>query len=133
MKNPAARWHWAVIERKCQRPAGEFLKDRLRQGGSDREVFSALAEEMLERRARDITLSRLLGEKDLATWIDRFGFGKPTGIDFPGESPGQVASVDKWYGSIAADTKGKIAKSAAGLNSTIDVPAVTSGRCPGDA
>src|SRR5437762_12115276 len=52
--------YWAVIERKCQRPAGEFLKERLRQGGSDREVFSALAEEMLERRARDITLSRLL-------------------------------------------------------------------------
>ena len=52
--------YWAVIEHKCQRPTGEFLKDRLRQGGSDREVFSALAEEMLERRARDITLSRLL-------------------------------------------------------------------------
>jgi cell division protein FtsI/penicillin-binding protein 2 len=50
-----------------------------------------------------ITLSRMLGEKDLATWIQRFGFGKPTGIDFPGESPGLVAPVDKWYGSIAGD------------------------------
>ena len=50
-----------------------------------------------------ITLSRLLGTTSLSHWIDRFGFGKPTGIDFPGESQGNVAPVDKWYGSIAGD------------------------------
>lgn len=50
-----------------------------------------------------ITLSRLLGQGDLARWIARFGFGKPTGIDFPGESGGQVAPVERWYGSIAGD------------------------------
>ena len=32
-------------------------------------------------------------------WIERFGFGKQTGIDFPGESPGQVLPLDKWSGS----------------------------------
>jgi cell division protein FtsI/penicillin-binding protein 2 len=50
-----------------------------------------------------ITLSRLLGTTSLSHWIDRFGFGKTTGIDFPGESPGNVAPVDKWYGSMAGD------------------------------
>jgi cell division protein FtsI/penicillin-binding protein 2 len=50
-----------------------------------------------------ITLSRLLGAKSLAGWIERFGFGKRTGIDFPGESSGDVPSVDHWYGSTAGD------------------------------
>ncbi|MGC9974670.1 MAG: penicillin-binding protein 2, partial [Gaiellaceae bacterium] len=48
-----------------------------------------------------IKISRLLGDEQLARWIKRFGFGEPTGIDFPGESPGQVPPVDEWYGSTA--------------------------------
>ena len=46
-----------------------------------------------------ITLARLLGERRLAAWIERFGFGRPTGIDFPGESPGIVLPVERWSGS----------------------------------
>ena len=30
----------------------------------------------------------MLGSQRLASWIDRFGFGSKTGIDFPGETPG---------------------------------------------
>ncbi len=29
-------------------------------------------------------------------WIRRFGFGAPTGIDFPGESPGIMTPVEDW-------------------------------------
>lgn len=43
----------------------------------------------------------LLGEERLDRWIKRFGFGKTTGIDFPGESPGNVLPLDEWYGSAA--------------------------------
>jgi cell division protein FtsI/penicillin-binding protein 2 len=46
-----------------------------------------------------ITLAELLGKNRLASWISRFGFGHPTGIDFPGESEGIVLPVDKWSGS----------------------------------
>jgi cell division protein FtsI/penicillin-binding protein 2 len=46
-----------------------------------------------------ITLARLLGKQRLISWISRFGFGRPTGIDFPGESPGIVLPADKWSGS----------------------------------
>jgi len=46
-----------------------------------------------------ITLAELLGKNRLASWISRFGFGHPTGIDFPGESQGIVLPVDKWSGS----------------------------------
>ena len=40
---------------------------------------------------------KYLGEARLKKWISRFGFGKPTGIDFPGESAGLLPSY--WSGS----------------------------------
>lgn len=46
-----------------------------------------------------ITIAQRLGEGRLSSWIDRFGFGEPTGIDFPGESPGVVLPLDRWSGS----------------------------------
>ena len=46
-----------------------------------------------------ITLAQLLGKNRLASWISRFGFGHPTGIDFPGESKGIVLPPGKWSGS----------------------------------
>jgi cell division protein FtsI (penicillin-binding protein 3) len=46
-----------------------------------------------------ITLAELLGKRRLADWIQRFGFGRETGIDFPGESPGIVLPADRWSGS----------------------------------
>ena len=46
-----------------------------------------------------ITLAEILGKQRLSSWISRFGFGRDTGIDFPGESPGIVLPADKWSGS----------------------------------
>jgi cell division protein FtsI (penicillin-binding protein 3) len=46
-----------------------------------------------------ITLAQQLGSKRLASWIDRFGFGSKTGIDFPGEIPGIVLPLERWSGS----------------------------------
>lgn len=46
-----------------------------------------------------ITIAQRLGEGRLASWIDRFGFGEPTGIDFPGESAGFALPLDRWSGS----------------------------------
>jgi cell division protein FtsI (penicillin-binding protein 3)/stage V sporulation protein D (sporulation-specific penicillin-binding protein) len=46
-----------------------------------------------------ITIAQRLGQGRLASWVDRFGFGKSTGIDFPGESAGFALPVDKWSGS----------------------------------
>jgi cell division protein FtsI (penicillin-binding protein 3) len=40
---------------------------------------------------------RYLGESGLKHWMSRFGFGRRTGIDFPGESPGLLPSY--WSGS----------------------------------
>jgi cell division protein FtsI (penicillin-binding protein 3) len=46
-----------------------------------------------------ITLAKLLGQHRLARWISRFGFGKLTGIDFPGESRGIMLPEKNWSGS----------------------------------
>jgi cell division protein FtsI (penicillin-binding protein 3) len=46
-----------------------------------------------------ITIAEMLGQGELASWINRFGFGKQTGVDFPGESAGLVLPLDKWSGS----------------------------------
>ncbi len=46
-----------------------------------------------------ITIAQRLGEGRLASWIDRFGFGKGTGIDFPGESAGFALPLEQWSGS----------------------------------
>jgi cell division protein FtsI (penicillin-binding protein 3) len=46
-----------------------------------------------------ITIAERLTQRHLAHWIARFGFGKRTGIDFPGESQGIVPPEDKWSGS----------------------------------
>jgi cell division protein FtsI (penicillin-binding protein 3) len=46
-----------------------------------------------------ITLAQMLGRTRISSWISRFGFGRTTGVDFPGESPGIVLPPDKWSGS----------------------------------
>ncbi|HXV02668.1 MAG TPA: penicillin-binding protein 2, partial [Gaiellaceae bacterium] len=44
-----------------------------------------------------VTLAEMLGREGLESWISRFGFGRKTGIDFPGETPGILPSY--WSGS----------------------------------
>ena len=46
-----------------------------------------------------ITLAQQLGSERLASWIDRFGFGHRTGVDFPGETRGIVLPLERWSGS----------------------------------
>lgn len=52
--------YWAVIEHKIEAGNGhERLRDRLR-GSQATEIFASIAQEILERRAKDTTMSRLL-------------------------------------------------------------------------
>ena len=46
-----------------------------------------------------VTIAEKLGPSELMDWIGKFGFGSTTGLDFPGESPGQVLPLDHWSGS----------------------------------
>jgi cell division protein FtsI (penicillin-binding protein 3) len=46
-----------------------------------------------------VTLALQLQREGLSEWIRRFGFGRKTGIDFPGESRGIVKRPEEWSGS----------------------------------
>jgi cell division protein FtsI (penicillin-binding protein 3) len=65
--------------------------------GTERMTVRAIVER--SSNIGTITIAQRLGEGRLADWIDRFGFGQPTGIDFPGESPGFALPHGEWSGS----------------------------------
>ena len=53
--------YWTIIEEQCGSRGRRQKLDRiLDQGGSDLEIFSAIAREFLTRNARDTELTRLL-------------------------------------------------------------------------
>jgi len=53
--------YWAVIERKiAETTPAQRMRKQLQAAGSDLEILSSVAAEILERRSRDQTLSRLL-------------------------------------------------------------------------
>jgi cell division protein FtsI/penicillin-binding protein 2 len=77
------------------------VADRVIHDAEPRETERFTVAEILARSSNvgAITLAEMLGRHRLAQWIDRFGFGHATGIDFPGESPGIVLPEEKWSGS----------------------------------
>jgi len=77
------------------------VADRVIEEAEPRPTETMSVAEMLARSSNigTITLAELVGRERLGRWISRFGFGSPTGIDFPGESPGIVLPVDRWSGS----------------------------------
>src|ERR671937_118066 len=46
-----------------------------------------------------VTIAEALGKERISEWIRRFGFGRRTGIEFPGETPGIVLPPSRWSGS----------------------------------
>ncbi len=46
-----------------------------------------------------VTIGQRLGAKHFDHWVRRFGFDKPTGIDYPGEERGIVPPLDQYSGS----------------------------------
>jgi cell division protein FtsI (penicillin-binding protein 3) len=45
------------------------------------------------------TIGLQLGAERFSRWIDRFGFGRPTGVQFPAEEQGLVPSLGEYSGS----------------------------------
>jgi cell division protein FtsI (penicillin-binding protein 3) len=46
-----------------------------------------------------VTIGMKMRKEGMAKWIDAYGFGKPTGIQFPGEAGGIVPPVSQWSDS----------------------------------
>jgi cell division protein FtsI (penicillin-binding protein 3) len=46
-----------------------------------------------------VTIGLQVGATKFSKWIDKFGFGQPTGIQFPNEQQGIVPKLDEYSGS----------------------------------
>ncbi len=77
------------------------VADRIIHDAEPRGTETMTVAQILSRSSNvgAITLAEKLGQHRLAQWISRFGFGRPTGIDYPGESPGIVVPERQWSGS----------------------------------
>ena len=50
-----------------------------------------------------VMIGRALGGEKLDAYVRKFGFGSPTGLDFPGESAGIILPLESWSGSSIAN------------------------------
>jgi cell division protein FtsI/penicillin-binding protein 2 len=77
------------------------VADRVIHDAEERGTERLTVAQILSRSSNvgAITLALSLERSRLAKWIDRFGFGHTTGVDFPGETPGIVLPPEKWTGS----------------------------------
>ena len=98
----------AALSERVVTPSSSFtlpyeieVADRIIHDDEQRETETMSVSQILFRSSNvgAITLAQLLGKERLARWITRFGFGRRTGIDFPGESPGIVLPPERWSGS----------------------------------
>jgi cell division protein FtsI (penicillin-binding protein 3) len=82
-------------------PGSIQVADRVIHDAEPRGTETMTVAQILSRSSNvgAITLAQLLGPQRLASWIDRFGFGRKVGIDYPGETRGIVLPVEQWSGS----------------------------------
>jgi len=46
-----------------------------------------------------VLVGEQLGPREINRWIERFGFGRKTGVEFPGEVAGTVLPTEQWSGT----------------------------------
>ena len=82
-------------------PPSLRVADRVIHEAHERSTERMTVAQILSRSSNvgTITLAQQLGSERLAHWVDKFGFGRETGVDFPGESPGIVLPLSQWSGS----------------------------------
>ncbi len=86
---------------KLDLPSSIWVADREINESHSRGTVTYSVREILQWSSNvgAVKIGMLMGKPGLAKWVEAFGFGRPTGIDFPGESGGIVLPVDEWSGS----------------------------------
>ncbi len=80
--------------------ADREITDAHARGWETRDVAGILAESSNIGAAM---IERKLGATRFDQWVRRFGFGKRTGVDLPGEEAGILLTYDQYSGSTAAN------------------------------
>jgi cell division protein FtsI (penicillin-binding protein 3) len=77
------------------------VADRTIHDAEPRGTETMTVDEILTRSSNVgvVTIAEALGKERITRWIDRFGFGQRTGVEFPGETRGIVLPDDRWSGS----------------------------------
>lgn len=86
---------------KFRLPYSIHVADRVIHDAVERGTQTMTVSQILSQSSNVgvVTLAIQLQRRALSDWIRRFGFGRPTGIDYPGESKGIVLPPDDWSGS----------------------------------
>jgi cell division protein FtsI/penicillin-binding protein 2 len=77
------------------------VADRTIEDAEERGTVTLSVAEILSHSSNvgAVTIGLEVGAEKFSRWIDRFGFGRPTGIQFPGEEQGLVPRLDEYSGS----------------------------------
>jgi cell division protein FtsI (penicillin-binding protein 3) len=98
----------AALQEKLVTPASSFtlaptiqVADRVIEDSHPRGTETMSVAEILAHSSNvgAVTIGLELGSEKFSKWVDRFGFGRPTGVQFPAEEQGIVLSLDEYSGS----------------------------------
>jgi cell division protein FtsI/penicillin-binding protein 2 len=98
----------AALEEKMVTPETTFtlppalhVADRVIEDAEARPTVTLSVAQILAQSSNvgAVTIGLGLGSTRFSRWIDRFGFGRPTGVQFPAEERGIVPALDEYSGS----------------------------------
>jgi cell division protein FtsI (penicillin-binding protein 3) len=98
----------AALSEKLVTPESEFtlapsiqVADRTIEDAEARPTVNLTVAQILAQSSNvgAVTIGLMVGAEKFSRWITRFGFGRPTGVQFPGEEEGIVPKLDQYSGS----------------------------------
>ncbi|HSS04781.1 MAG TPA: penicillin-binding protein 2 [Solirubrobacterales bacterium] len=98
----------AALEEKLVTPETTFtlppqlhVADRIIEDAEPRPTVTLSVAEILSHSSNvgAATIGLEIGSEKFSRWINRFGFGRPTGVQFPAEEQGIVPALDEYSGS----------------------------------
>jgi cell division protein FtsI/penicillin-binding protein 2 len=98
----------AALQEKLVSPTTEFtlapsiqVADRTIEDAEERGTETMSVARILAQSSNvgAVTIGLEVGAEKFSRWINRFGFGRPTGVQFPAEEQGIVPELDEYSGS----------------------------------
>jgi cell division protein FtsI (penicillin-binding protein 3) len=82
-------------------PSQLHVADRVIEDAEERPPIDLTVAQILAQSSNvgAVEIGLRIGSERYSHWIDRFGFGRPTGVRFPGEEQGIVPALDEYSGS----------------------------------